>query len=71
MCSVLARFCATTDISGSRITKLTDAEVKFGLIPREHWFQPDWIDEDKAKASREKMVAHNVIYGGESQKYPQ
>ncbi|KAJ8078793.1 hypothetical protein PM082_013076 [Marasmius tenuissimus] len=46
------------------ILAITDAEVKFGLIPREHWFQPDWIDEDKAKASRDDMVKNNVIYGG-------
>ena len=40
--------------------------VTFGLIPREHWYQPDWIDEDKASASRADMVASNVIYGGAS-----
>lgn len=48
----------------NRITELTDAEVKFGLIPHDHWYQPDWIDEDKARASRENMVKNNVIYGG-------
>ncbi|KIY70889.1 glycosyltransferase family 15 protein [Cylindrobasidium torrendii FP15055 ss-10] len=48
----------------TRITELTDATVEFGLIPNDHWYQPDWIDEDKAKASREDMVANNVIYGG-------
>uniref|UniRef100_A0A0W0F940 Putative glycosyltransferase family 15 protein n=1 Tax=Moniliophthora roreri TaxID=221103 RepID=A0A0W0F940_MONRR len=47
-----------------RVSDLTDAEVKFGLIPHDHWYQPDWIDEDKAKASRENMVKNNVIYGG-------
>ncbi|KAI5899494.1 glycosyltransferase family 15 protein [Schizophyllum commune H4-8] len=47
-----------------RVTGLTDADVKFGLIPREHWFQPDWIDEEKAKAAREDMVRNQVIYGG-------
>ncbi len=38
--------------------------MEFGLIPREHWFQPDWIDEERAKASRDQMVTENVIYGG-------
>ncbi|KAK7693374.1 hypothetical protein QCA50_002942 [Cerrena zonata] len=47
-----------------RITALTDAKVEFGKIPREHWFQPDWIDEDKATKSRENMVKNQVIYGG-------
>ena len=40
--------------------------VTFGLIPQEHWYQPDWIDEEKASASRDDMVANNVIYGGAS-----
>jgi alpha 1,2-mannosyltransferase len=47
-----------------RISGLTDATVEFGLIPREHWQQPDWIDEEKATASRDAMVKNNVIYGG-------
>ena len=48
-----------------RVTELTDAEVHFGLIPKEDWFQPDWIDEQKATAAREDMQRHQVIYGGE------
>lgn len=47
-----------------RMSGLTDATVEFGLIPREHWHQPDWIDEVKATESREAMVKNNVIYGG-------
>ncbi|PPQ69123.1 hypothetical protein CVT26_003571, partial [Gymnopilus dilepis] len=43
---------------------LTPAKVEFGLIPKEHWYQPDWIDEERAKKSREKMVEDNIIYGG-------
>ncbi len=38
--------------------------LSFGLIPPEHWYQPEWIDEEKATASRNQMVAENVIYGG-------
>ena len=38
--------------------------MEFGQIPRDHWFQPDSIDEAKAKASRDKMVEKNIIYGG-------
>jgi alpha 1,2-mannosyltransferase len=44
--------------------ELTDSDVKFGLIPKEHWYQPDWIDENKATESRHKMEENNVIYGG-------
>jgi alpha 1,2-mannosyltransferase len=38
--------------------------MEFGQIPHDHWYQPDSIDEDKAKASRDKMVQNNIIYGG-------
>ncbi|EEB97131.1 hypothetical protein MPER_03607, partial [Moniliophthora perniciosa FA553] len=55
---------AFSDEFKKRVSELTDAEVKFGLIPHDHWFQPDWIDEDKARASREDMVKNSVIYGG-------
>ncbi|XP_006456474.1 hypothetical protein AGABI2DRAFT_211452 [Agaricus bisporus var. bisporus H97] len=47
-----------------RITVLTSAKVEFGLIPRDHWYQPDWIDEERATTSRDKMVASGIIYGG-------
>ncbi|KAF8964698.1 glycosyltransferase family 15 protein [Flammula alnicola] len=47
-----------------RVTELTDAKVQFGLIPNDHWVQPAHIDEDKATASRDKMMKDNVIYGG-------
>lgn len=48
----------------SRISVLTPSLVEFGVIPKEHWYQPDWIDEDRAKKSRDKMVEENIIYGG-------
>jgi alpha 1,2-mannosyltransferase len=47
-----------------RVSVLTDSKMEFGLIPREHWFQPAWIDEERAAASRQKMADENVIYGG-------
>ena len=43
---------------------LITAPVEFGLVPAEHWYQPNWIDEEKATASRNKMVEDGVIYGG-------
>ncbi|KAF8193894.1 glycolipid 2-alpha-mannosyltransferase-domain-containing protein [Mycena galopus ATCC 62051] len=41
---------------------LTTASVKFGLIPAEHWFQPEWIDEPRASAVRQPMGP--ILYGG-------
>ncbi|PVF94290.1 putative mannosyltransferase [Serendipita vermifera] len=35
----------------------------YGLIPYEHWYQPDHIDETKAAAMRRIMQANDVIYG--------
>lgn len=48
----------------SMILEITDSKVEFGLIPHDHWFQPDWIDEKKASESRTQMVKDQVIYGG-------
>lgn len=53
-----------TDAFKRRLTVLTAATMEFGQIPREHWFQPDSIDETKATASRDKMTEQNIIYGG-------
>lgn len=48
----------------SRVSNIISSDVEFGLIPKEHWVQPDWIDEDKATKGREQMKADKVIYGG-------
>ncbi|PSR74154.1 hypothetical protein PHLCEN_2v10110 [Hermanssonia centrifuga] len=48
----------------SRVSELTDAPIQFGLIPHDHWYQPDWVDEEKASAARADMVRNQVIYGG-------
>lgn len=45
---------------------LTNAPVSFGVIPHEHWFQPDWIDEERAREGRDRLVRQNIIYGGQS-----
>jgi len=48
-----------------RLTAQTvGSEVKYGLIPKEHWQQASWIDEKKASANREAAQAAGVIYGG-------
>ncbi|TFK78423.1 glycosyltransferase family 15 protein, partial [Polyporus arcularius HHB13444] len=48
----------------TRVSNVINGEVTFGLVPREHWYQPDWINETLATAGREKMAADNIIYGG-------
>ncbi|KAF7369870.1 Glycosyltransferase family 15 protein [Mycena sanguinolenta] len=40
----------------------TAARVQFGLVPPEHWYQPDWIDEARASAVRQRMGPR--LYGG-------
>ncbi|KAH9940044.1 glycosyltransferase family 15 protein [Epithele typhae] len=52
------------DAFKQNITAVVSGAVRFGLIPQSDWYQPDWIDEEKASAGRNKMVADNVIYGG-------
>jgi len=43
---------------------ITPAQIEFGVIPRDHWFQPNWIDEEEAQKGRDKLVAEGIIYGG-------
>jgi alpha 1,2-mannosyltransferase len=47
-----------------RVSLVVSGKVEFGVIPHDHWYQPDSIDEEKAKAGRDAMVAKNIIYGG-------
>jgi alpha 1,2-mannosyltransferase len=53
-----------TDEFKKRISALTDAPVSFGLVPREHWHQPDWIDEVRAARGRLQLMSQGIIYGG-------
>ncbi|KAF9533005.1 nucleotide-diphospho-sugar transferase [Crepidotus variabilis] len=48
----------------TRVEVLTNSPVHFGVIPPEHWYQPDWIDEEQAKAGRLRMTDQGIIYGG-------
>ncbi|KAJ6471216.1 glycosyltransferase family 15 protein [Mycena vulgaris] len=45
-----------------RISALTHAKIEFGVIPHDWWFQPSWIDEDKATEARKKMSEQGIIY---------
>ncbi|KAF7322988.1 Glycosyltransferase family 15 protein [Mycena chlorophos] len=47
-----------------RVRLLTDAPVFFGRIERDAWNQPDWIDEEKARKGRLKLMSQRIIYGG-------
>lgn len=52
-----------TDKFKEAITNLTKAEVKFDLIPKEHWSLPDWIDPVKFEESLERMKNEHVLHG--------
>ncbi|GJJ14065.1 hypothetical protein Clacol_008322 [Clathrus columnatus] len=45
-----------------RTSMLTNANVSYGLIPKKHWYQPNWIDEKKATAGRRRLQRQHVIY---------
>lgn len=44
-------------------TAMTSGKTKYGLIPREHWSYPEWIDQEKARLTREEMKKQKIIYG--------
>ncbi|KAL1917859.1 uncharacterized protein VTP21DRAFT_3693 [Calcarisporiella thermophila] len=43
---------------------ITKSPTYYGTIPKEHWSIPSWIDEEKARKSREEMEKNHVVYGG-------
>lgn len=53
-----------TDSFMENVRSLTDSKVEFGIIPKEHWSVPSFIDQEKALKSREKMANDGIIYGG-------
>jgi alpha 1,2-mannosyltransferase len=44
-------------------TALVSGTTHYGMIPREHWSYPEWIDEEKARKVREDMRDRKIIYG--------
>ncbi|KAF3915152.1 hypothetical protein ABW20_dc0103645 [Dactylellina cionopaga] len=44
-------------------TRLVSGKTKYGLIPKDHWSFPEWIDQDKAAQVREDMRQRKIIYG--------
>lgn len=45
-------------------TGISSGKTHYGELTKEMWGYPDWIDQEKAKESRDKMVEAEVIYGG-------
>lgn len=43
---------------------MISTKAEYGVIPHDHWFQPEWIDEERATAERNAMLREQVIYGG-------
>ncbi len=44
-------------------TALASGKTRYGEIPRAHWSFPEFIDQERAKKTREDMAAKKVIYG--------
>lgn len=49
-----------TEEFNNAITREIPFTVEFGLIPKEHWSQPDFIDKEKAVQVRDDMS--DIIY---------
>ena len=39
------------------VSNLVSGKTYFGLVPKEHWSFPAWIDQEKAATTREEMVS--------------
>jgi alpha 1,2-mannosyltransferase len=44
-------------------TSLVSGNTYYGVIPKDHWSFPDWIDQDKAAKVRQDMAERKIIYG--------
>jgi alpha 1,2-mannosyltransferase len=44
-------------------SSLASGNTHYGLIPKEHWSYPEWIDQDKAEKVRQDMRERKIIYG--------
>ena len=45
------------DLFKRTASNLVSGKAKFGLIPKEHWSFPDWIDQERAAKTRKEMVS--------------
>lgn len=44
-------------------SSIVSGEAKYGLVPKEHWSYPDWIDQERAAQTRADLKKQGVIYG--------
>jgi alpha 1,2-mannosyltransferase len=44
-------------------TSLVSGTTHYGVIPKDHWSYPKWIDQDKAAQVRDDMGRRKIIYG--------
>jgi len=44
-------------------TALISGKTRYGIVPKEHWSFPEWIDQEKAREVREDMHERKIIYG--------
>ncbi|GAA6053243.1 hypothetical protein JCM3770_002674 [Rhodotorula araucariae] len=42
---------------------IASGPCSYGLVPKEQWEEPSWIDETKAAAERQRMADAKIIYG--------
>lgn len=61
---VFANEVEFTDTFKQEVSSLVSGEAIFSKIPVEYWSYPDFIDQDKARATRERMEKNKVTYGG-------
>ncbi|KAJ1657197.1 alpha 1,2-mannosyltransferase 2.4.1 [Dispira simplex] len=50
-----------TEMFKNTIRLMTKSDVTFGLVPKEHWSYPSWINQTLAAETRENM--RNIMYG--------
>lgn len=43
---------------------LTKAKIEYGVVPKELWDQPEWIDKERADKTREQMDKDGIVFGG-------
>ncbi|RLV90776.1 Glycolipid 2-alpha-mannosyltransferase 2 [Spathaspora sp. JA1] len=44
-------------------SSIVSGQTKYGLVPKEHWSYPDFIDLAKAEETRKQMKKQGIIYG--------
>ncbi|KAL1917968.1 uncharacterized protein VTP21DRAFT_3234 [Calcarisporiella thermophila] len=54
-----------TDAFKEVTSEVTNSSTHYGVVPKEHWSIPPWVDEEVARFARKNME-NKVIYGGNS-----